>query len=180
VEDNGDDLELTFDDHPSQPLHLARRLGMLTAPLHPLAATGSTDAVDPGSVAVVGAPLDKPQPVLDRQALARLSDLDPTGKNRLIERVLLAFRTSVARLRPQAEAARMSGDRAVLRLVVHTLKSSSASIGAMRLSQLCARIETAIRQETEHAADHDADLDALGAALDEVLHAIEPLLKERA
>ena len=153
---------------------------MLTAPLHPLAASRSTDAVDPGSVAVVGAPLDKPQPVLDRQALARLSDLDPTGKNRLIERVLLAFRTSVARLRPQAEAARTSGDRAVLRLVVHTLKSSSASIGAMRLSQLCARIETAIRQETEHAADHDADLDALGAALDEVLHAIEPLLKEQA
>ena len=149
---------------------------MLTAPLHPLAASGATHAVDPGSVAVVGAPLDKPQPVLDRQALARLSDLDPTGKNRLIERVLLAFRTSVARLRPQAEAARTSGDRAVLRLVVHTLKSSSASIGAMRLSQLCARIETAIRLET----DHDADLDALGAALDEVLHAIEPLLKEQA
>ena len=34
-----------------------------------------------------------------------------------------------------------------VRQVVHTLKSSSASIGALRLSRLCAEIETAIRQD---------------------------------
>ena len=96
----------------------------------------------------------------------------------LLAVVLAAFATSAARLRPQADAARASGDRAALRLVVHTLKSSSASIGAMRLSQLCARIESAIRLET--LGDQDADLDALGCALDEVLRAIEPLLKAQA
>lgn len=117
-------------------------------------------------------------PVLDPTALARLTELDPKGENRLLERVLQAFRTSVARLRPQADAARLSGDQAGLRLVAHTLKSSSASIGAMHLSQLCARIETTIR--TANGDDLDAQLDALGTALDDVLVAIEQLLKERA
>lgn len=141
------------------------------------AAEARDEMVGGGSAAAV-APLLEPAPVLDPQALARLSDLDPTGKNHLIERVLMAFQASVARLRPQAEAARASGDRAALRLVAHTLKSSSASIGAMRLSQLCARLETAIRLETLHR--DDADLDALGTALDDVLGAIEPLLKAQA
>ena len=46
-----------------------------------------------------------------------------------LDRVLRAFETSVARLLPQLEAARTSGDRAGIRHVAHTLKSSSASIG---------------------------------------------------
>jgi HPt (histidine-containing phosphotransfer) domain-containing protein len=115
------------------------------------------------------------QPVLDTAALARLAELDPTGVNKLLERVLQAFQTSVARLRPQADAARLSGDRAALRIVAHTLKSSSASIGAMRLSQLCAQIETLIRQDTtEDLAPYN---DALNAALDEALAAIADILK---
>jgi HPt (histidine-containing phosphotransfer) domain-containing protein len=114
-------------------------------------------------------------PVLDPAALARLTELDPTGANRLLERVLQAFQTSVARLRPQAETARQSGDRPALRLVAHTLKSSSASIGALRLSQLCAQIESLIRQGTqENLEPYHA---ALSAALDEALGAIDDLLK---
>ena len=123
-----------------------------------------------------GAGADEP-PVLDRAALARLTELDPTGANKLLERVLQAFQTSVARLRPQAEAARHNGDRSALRLVAHTLKSSSASIGALRLSALCAQIESIIRQDT------DENLEpyhvALDIALDEALTAIDLFLKTR-
>ena len=99
------------------------------------------------------------------------------AQNRLLERVLQAFQASVARLRPQVDAARRSGDRAAIRLVAHTLKSSSASIGAMRLSQLCGQIETAIRLETQE--DLSGPLAALDVALDSVLQAIDALLKER-
>ena len=107
--------------------------------------------------------------VLDAQALARLRELDPKGENRLIERVLKAFETSVARLAPQLDEARRSGDRAGIRHVAHTLKSSSASIGALALSQRCAEVETLIRLESTE--DLSAPLDALSAELAVVLKA---------
>ena len=85
--------------------------------------------------------------VLDADALQRLSDLDPTGANRLLERVFQAFEASALRLLPQMHEAHRAGDHAGVRHVVHTLKSSSASIGAVKLSQLCAEIESMIRLE---------------------------------
>ena len=39
--------------------------------------------------------------VLDAEALQRLSELDPTGANRLLERVFQAFEASALRLLPQ-------------------------------------------------------------------------------
>lgn len=86
--------------------------------------------------------------VLDPVALQRLGDLDPTGANRLLERVLHAFDGSALRLLPQLAEAQRSGDHDAVRHVVHTLKSSSASIGALKLSQLCAEIEAMIRLQT--------------------------------
>jgi HPt (histidine-containing phosphotransfer) domain-containing protein len=115
--------------------------------------------------------------VLDQAALARLAELDPSGANRLLERVLQAFQTSVARLRPQLIAGRADGDPAAIRLVTHTLKSSSASIGALRLSQLCAEIETAIRLEP--GAELGPQLDALDVALDATVRAITEKLEDR-
>ena len=114
--------------------------------------------------------------MLDPDALARLAELDPAGENHLLERVLLAFQTSAARLRPQADAARLSGDRDVLRRVAHTLKSSAGSIGALRLSGLCAEIESGIRQRAD--AELGPQFDALGVALDETLQAIAVMLKD--
>ena len=86
--------------------------------------------------------------VLDVEALQRLSELDPTGANRLLERVFQAFETSALRLLPQMHEAFLAADHPGVRHVVHTLKSSSASIGAVQLSHLCAEIETMIRLET--------------------------------
>ncbi len=83
---------------------------------------------------------------LDPQALQRLRDLDPTGAGRLMERVANAFDTSVARLLPQLLAAQAGGDAEGIRHVAHTLKSSSASIGAVKLSRMCAEMELLAKQ----------------------------------
>lgn len=82
---------------------------------------------------------------LDPQALARLAELDPKGDNQLVPRVLKAFVTSSARLMPQLDAAGAGPDLVAIRYVAHTLKSSSASIGALGLSATCAEIEALIR-----------------------------------
>jgi HPt (histidine-containing phosphotransfer) domain-containing protein len=111
---------------------------------------------------------------LDAEALARLRELDPKGENKLLERVLRAFLTSAARLMPQLETARLANDRATVRLVAHTLKSSSASIGALELSQVCAQVEALIR--TESTDNLDPLLRTLRHALDAALKAIQRLL----
>ena len=112
-------------------------------------------------------------PVLDEEALQRLRDLDPGGRNRLLERVLRAFETSVSRLAPQLVEARRRSDVQGIRHVVHTLKSSSASIGALRLSRLCAEIEAAVRQETTEGLA--ALLDDVDRELAVVLQALQPM-----
>ncbi|MEO6032580.1 MAG: Hpt domain-containing protein [Burkholderiaceae bacterium] len=115
-------------------------------------------------------------PVLDPAALARLAELDPSGESQLVKRVLVAFQTSAARLLPQLDAASASDDRAAIRLVAHTLKSSSASIGAMRLSQWCAQVENQIRVDVD--ADLDPGIAAIRAALAQALQAIRCELGE--
>jgi hypothetical protein len=111
--------------------------------------------------------------VLDEAALQRLRDLDPAGGNRLVERVIRAFESSGARLGGQLAEARAKGDIQAIRHVAHTLKSSSASIGALELSRLCAEIEAALRRETP--AVEASLLDAMDHELSAVLQAVLPM-----
>jgi HPt (histidine-containing phosphotransfer) domain-containing protein len=123
----------------------------------------------------------QPQPaalasVLDEASLQRLHELDPQGENRVVERVLRAFEASLTRLLPQSQAALQQGDQEALRHVVHTLKSSSASVGALQLSQHCGAIENRLRlQQADGLAQQLAELNAEGAR---VLVAVRSLLPE--
>jgi two-component system, sensor histidine kinase and response regulator len=112
--------------------------------------------------------------VLDADALQRLRELDPEGRSRLLERVLRAFQSSAARLGEQFRDARERGDMAGIRHVVHTLKSSSASIGALALARICAEIETSLRVGA-HAGLPER-LDAMDRELTAVLQAVTPML----
>jgi HPt (histidine-containing phosphotransfer) domain-containing protein len=118
-----------------------------------------------------------PQPlatVLDPASLQRLHELDPQGSNRVVQRVLQAFEASLCRLLPQALQAQAQGDDEALRHVVHTLKSSSASVGALALSRCCGEIENRLRQQqTDGLGERLAALDAEGRG---VLAAVRKLL----
>lgn len=83
--------------------------------------------------------------VLDAEALARLAELDPTGAAGLVDRVLLTYRVSLQRLLGQLQQARIAADLQSQRHVAHTLKSSSASVGALALAALCAEVERILR-----------------------------------
>lgn len=82
---------------------------------------------------------------LDAEALARLKELDPGGKNKVVTRVMGAFETSLQRLMDQLAAQASGGDAAVVKSVAHTLKSSAASVGAKELARLCAEVERRLR-----------------------------------
>lgn len=88
-----------------------------------------------------------------------LSELDPSGAARLRQRVVQAFDASIERLLPQLQHARASGDVEAARVAAHTLKSSSASLGAKRLSALCAELERQAR--TQAVTDLESQADAI-------------------
>jgi|WetSurMetagenome_2_1015567.scaffolds.fasta_scaffold24904_2 histidine phosphotransfer protein HptB len=94
---------------------------------------------------------------LDAQALARLHALDPDGRHGVVGRVLATFETSLLRQMAQLDEARERGEADELGRIAHTLKSSSASIGALALSAVCAEVERAVRagETTELVKDVD-------------------------
>ncbi|MBV8379619.1 MAG: Hpt domain-containing protein [Paucibacter sp.] len=84
---------------------------------------------------------------LDADALARLRELDPESRSGLLVRVVNAYLASLDRLVPELDQARgANADAEVIRHVAHTLKSSSASVGALQVSRRCAEIETLARE----------------------------------
>ena len=88
---------------------------------------------------------DQPTPRLDPQALDRLRELDPDGRQGVLMRVLAAFETSLSRMVVQLQAERVAGHPDVVASVAHTLKSSSASVGALGLAKACAEVEGRLR-----------------------------------
>lgn len=110
--------------------------------------------------------------VLDAEALAKLHALDPQGQAGIVARVLAAYVSSLDRLAAQFGVARAAGDLSGLRHVAHTLKSSSASVGALALARLCASVEQQVRDGA--GADLLApQLDALGTEAARVLAALD-------
>jgi HPt (histidine-containing phosphotransfer) domain-containing protein len=91
-------------------------------------------------------------PVLDAACLAELRALDPDGKAHLVQRVLATYQTSLVRLVDQLRQARTESAWEQVSRVAHTLKSSSASIGALVFAGVCADIERLLRAGDPAAA----------------------------
>ncbi|HOL38456.1 MAG TPA: Hpt domain-containing protein [Rubrivivax sp.] len=102
---------------------------------------------------------------LDAAALARLRALDPEGRNGVLVRVLAAFETSLARTLGQLAALPDPADAAVVAGVAHTLKSSSASVGALHLASTCEELERRLRGTQAAVQRHEIErLIAVGEA----------------
>ena len=83
---------------------------------------------------------------LDAGVLAKLAGLDPGDSRGLLPRLLTLYLSSLADLLRQLDAARRPVEPKALGWVAHSLKSSSASMGALRLSALCSATEQALRE----------------------------------
>ena len=82
---------------------------------------------------------------LDPQALARLHELDPDGRHGVVPRVLAAYETSLQRMLALLQATQEPALAVTMSNVAHTLKSSSASVGALDLARTCAEVEARLR-----------------------------------
>jgi HPt (histidine-containing phosphotransfer) domain-containing protein len=84
--------------------------------------------------------------VLDETALARLRELDPDGRHGVVTRVLGTYEAALVRQIEQLRGELAAPRAAPLGALAHTLKSSSASVGALPLSRACAALEQRVRQ----------------------------------
>jgi HPt (histidine-containing phosphotransfer) domain-containing protein len=81
-------------------------------------------------------------PVLDPVAIDRIRDMERRGAAKLLERLVRTYLATAGRLVDDVEAGFAREDVAAVRLAAHTLKSSSASLGAAALGGTCAAIES--------------------------------------
>ena len=79
---------------------------------------------------------------LDQQALDILRDLDSDGSQGVFAQLVDAYIGDAANLLANIKTALAEKDAVSLKRHAHTLKSTSASLGASRVSQIATEIET--------------------------------------
>ncbi|MCA6217945.1 Hpt domain-containing protein [Ideonella sp. B7] len=85
------------------------------------------------------------EPVLDNASLDQLRALDPHGGS-FLKRVLQTYQRSLTQQQQGIDQAFGAGEWQALSHAAHALKSASASVGALQLSSLCARMEQGVRE----------------------------------
>jgi histidine phosphotransfer protein HptB len=115
-----------------------------------------------------------PAPAIDETSLAQLRLLDPSGANNIVQRVLQTYQRSLVKAMLEYGIARAAGDLQTLGRIAHTLRSSSASVGALNFAACCRQVETLVRDG--QTAGLDAPLDALQNESVRVQNAIAAML----
>lgn len=113
-------------------------------------------------------PSSPEESIIDHETLTRFKEAMGDGA----EEILTHFLDSMDNYVTQIKDAHRTGNMEAMSDIAHTLKSSSASIGAMQLSNLAFLIE--------HYADHfksDEDIESALKKLDHIASLTKPLLK---
>ncbi|MGI8983854.1 MAG: response regulator [Acidimicrobiales bacterium] len=130
----------------------------------------------PGDTVGIVEPTDDEAAAVDPSVLtdllAGLGDLATMAEARLIDAYLGELPLALSRL----DDARRSADRETFHRGVHTLKSSSAQMGALRLSALCAGVEDASRDAIPAGAA--ASIAAIAAEASRVERALDARRRE--
>ena len=152
-------IEAGMDDYVSKPFTREQ--------LHSVLSAGRREAVDLGKG---GEP-----PAIDASALDLLSSLRTPGRGSVVVNVVNAYLENSAQLSSTLHAAVLAGSAEEVGQAAHSLKSSSANVGASRLAQLGEDLEIAARAGdmervrttyTHYQAEYERVIAELSQALD--------------
>jgi HPt (histidine-containing phosphotransfer) domain-containing protein len=113
----------------------------------------------------------------DPDAIEQLRRLDPTGSHGLLPRVLQTYRTTLTRHLADMAAAWANAEVDRLSRIAHSLKSSSAAVGALAFAQDCADLEQLMRDRP--GLPDGAPVEALIHEGESVLRAVGDMLQEQ-
>lgn len=158
AQDREECLNAGMDDHLSKPFSMQTLQDMLDRWM-PQAASRQSQAAELAAQATA-----KAAEVLDLQVLDQLGKVRTNGKAELLARVISLYLAESPKLMQKLKQAAGAKDAPEIARSAHSLKSSSANVGAMVLSRYCADIEASARRadtevarkilakiETEHA-----------------------------
>jgi CheY-like chemotaxis protein/HPt (histidine-containing phosphotransfer) domain-containing protein len=156
-EDKRQCMEAGMDDFMSKPFAKDDLRKMLEKWL-PMSVEAAQESGAQPEVAA-GQPSTAAPSRLDPQALSGLRALEEQGSPGLVSKVVASYVESSGKLLRAIEEAVSAGDAAGMTSAAHTLKSSSAQVGASRLSSLCRELE---------AQGRAGAMDLAGPMLDEI------------
>jgi hypothetical protein len=78
---------------------------------------------------------------VEEKALAAIVAMNPSQGREVLQRIISLYLDSSAKLVAEARQAAKAGDAETLHRAAHTLKSSSATLGAMQLSKIARVLE---------------------------------------
>jgi PAS domain S-box-containing protein len=147
-----------FDEYLTKPLQISRLMVSLRRWLTRDAAHSSSNEQPDAS---------RLAQALDAGVLEGLVGDDPE----IVREFLVNYRTSAGQLATELRAARAADDMRKVGIIAHKLKSSSRSVGAIALGDVCAELENACRVGARAGIAHgmlqfDAALTAVDAELD--------------
>ncbi len=90
---------------------------------------------------------------IDQNVLETLRDLQIPGKPDILKKIVIAYLSSSAHLVSGLNSALTGRDIDALRASAHSLKSSSANVGAMELSKISQQLELDCKNNTPEKAD---------------------------
>ena len=135
-------LAAGMDDYLAKPFALDQLLAILQKWL------GGRRPLDPFDTIAPERPETRRSETIDPKALEAIRSLQKQGNPHLLHRVIRIYLEDSLRLLRELREARALGDRDRMARSAHSLKSSSANVGAKRLSSLCKDLEALDPQQT--------------------------------
>jgi len=114
------------------------------------------------------------RPAIDMSVIRQIRDMERRGAARLLQRLVQTYTATAARLVSQAAYALKSGDAQSLQHAMHTLKSSSANLGAVELSRRFGALEKHARSGAIEAAH--AEWDAAQVEYERAVQALQDIV----